>query len=127
MTIQALETKYANELEYLNSLFSELGITVKNTILVVSIDNAYTAIKNYLRLNADADCAAYFSAACELATAYYNNELVALKKASGARAVTQKTEGSRSATFGQMEITIDNRGVTDKVKALLPYPPIFAV
>lgn len=127
MNIEALREKYTLELEYLQSLFTEIGVTVKESILLVNIDNAYTAIRNYLRLKSDADCSAYFSAACELANVYYNNALVDLKKASGARTITQKSSGSRSATFGSVEISIDSRGLTEKVKALLPYPSIFAL
>lgn len=122
--IETLKTKYANEIEYLQSVFNDLGITANESILVVKIDNAYTAIRNYLRLDKTADVSEYFTAACELATAYYNNSMRDLKKLSGEKIIVQQSQGSVSQTYETSKQTFDNNGLTDAVKAMLPYPPV---
>lgn len=122
--IETLKTNYAYELEYLQSVFNELGVTANDSILVVKIDNAYTAIRNYLRLDKEADVSEYFTAACELATAYYNNAMRDLKKLSGEQIIVQQSQGSVSNTYETSKQTFDNNGLTDAVKAMLPYPPV---
>lgn len=122
--IETLKTKYANEIEYLQSVFNDLGITANESILVVKIDNAYTAIRNYLRLDKTADVSEYFTAACELATSYYNNAMRDLKKLSGEDIVVQISNGSVSQTYETSKQTFDKNGLTDSVKAMLPYPPV---
>lgn len=122
--IETLKTKYANELEYLQSVFNDLGVTANDSILVVKIDNAYTAIRNYLRLDKTADVSEFFTAACELATAYFNNAMRDLKKLSGEQIIVQQSQGSVSNTYETSKQTFDNNGLTDAVKAMLPYPPV---
>ncbi len=122
--IETLKAKYANELEYLQSVFSDLGITANESILVVKVDNAYKAIRNYLRLEQTADMAAYFTAGVELATAYYNNYMRDLKKLSGEQYIVQQSQGSVSNTYETSKIAVDSSGLTESVKAMLPYPPI---
>lgn len=122
--IDALKTKYANEIEYLQSVFNDLGIVANESILVVKIDNAYTAIRNYLRLDKIADVSDYFTAACELATAYYNNAMRDLNKLSGEKIIVQQSQGSVSQTYETGKQTFDVNGLTDAVKAMLPYPPV---
>lgn len=122
--IETLKTKYANEIEYLQSVFNDLGITANESILVVKIDNAYTAIRNYLRLDKTADVSEYFTAACELATSYYNNAMRDLKKLSGEKIIVQQSQGSVSNTFESSKQTFDANGLTESVKAMLPYPPV---
>lgn len=122
--IETLKTKYADELEYLQSVFNDIGIVANDSILVVKIDNAYTAIRNYLRLDDTADVKEYFTAACELATAYYNNAMRDLKKLSGEQIIVQISNGSVSNTYESSKQTFDANGLTDAVKAMLPYPPV---
>ena len=122
--IETLRTKYANELEYLQSVFRDLGIVANDSILVVKIDNAYTAIRNYLRLDDTADVSEYFTAAVELATAYYNNYIRDLKKLSGEQIIVQQSQGSLSNTYETSKMTLDNNGLTESVKTMLPYPPV---
>ena len=122
--IETLKTKYANEIEYLQSVFNDLGIVANDSILVVKIDNAYTAIRNYLRLEQTADVSKYFTAACELATAYYNNAMRDLKKLSGEKIIVQQSQGSVSQTYETGKQTFDANGLTESVKAMLPYPPV---
>lgn len=122
--IDALKTKYANEIKYLQSVFDDFGIVANESILVVKIDNAYTAIRNYLRLDKTADVKEYFTSACELATAYYNNAMRNFKKLSGEKIIVQQSQGSVSQTYETGKQTFDANGLTDAVKAMLPYPPI---
>ncbi len=122
--IDELKIKYADELNYLQPLFNDMGVTPNNSILVVKIDNAYTAIRNYLRLDETANLSNYRNAAVELATAYYTNAIRDLKKLNGDTDVVQLTMGSVSNTFSTTAITIDEYGLTESVKALLPLPYI---
>lgn len=122
--IETLKTKYANELEYLQSVFNDIGIVANESILVVKIDNAYTAIQNYLRLDDTADVSEYFTAAVELATAYYNNYMRDLNKLAGKQIIVQQSQGSVSQTYETSKMTFDANGLTDSVKAMLPYPPV---
>ena len=125
MDISQLTNEYSAELEYLDVMFSAMDIVPNDSILVLCIQEAYIAIRKYLMLGADDDVSRYLNAACELALVYYNNKMITLRKSSGLRPVTQKTEGSYSVTFGTAEISVDSKGLTEKVKSLLPYPPIW--
>lgn len=123
--IETLKEKYAKELAYLQSLFADLGVdTLKESILMDAVNRAYIAIRNYLRLDDNEDVTIYFDAAVALAKAYYNNSIIELNKATGKRTVTQKSQGSRSITYGTATTEIDNNGLTADVKALLPLPRI---
>ncbi|MBR5497070.1 MAG: hypothetical protein IKV76_03725 [Clostridia bacterium] len=123
--IETLKEKYAKELAYLQSLFADLGVdTLKESILMDAVNRAYVAIRNYLRLDENEDVTIYFDAAVALAKAYYNNSIIELNKATGKRTVTQKSQGSRSITYGTATTEIDNNGLTADVKALLPLPRI---
>lgn len=123
--IETLKEKYAKELAYLQSLFADLGVdTLKESILMDAVNRAYVAIRNYLRLDDNEDVTIYFDAAVALAKAYYNNSIIELNKATGKRTVTQKSQGSRSITYGTATTEIDNNGLTADVKALLPLPRI---
>lgn len=123
--IEALTAKYENEVTYLQSMFADLGVTtLKESILIDAVNRAYIAIRNYLRLDRDEDVTIYFDAAVTLAKVYYNNSIVELNRATGKRTVTQKTEGSRSITYGTATTEIDKYGLTQDVKALLPLPRI---
>lgn len=123
--IETLKEKYARELAYLQSLFADLGVdTLKESILMDAVNRAYIAIRNYLRLDENEDVTIYFDAAVALAKAYYNNSIIELNKATGKRTVTQKSQGSRSITYGTATTEIDNNGLTADVKALLPLPRI---
>lgn len=123
--IETLKEKYAKELAYLQSLFADLGVdTLKESILMDAVNRAYVAIRNYLRLDENEDLTIYFDAAVALAKAYYNNSIIELNKATGKRTVTQKSQGSRSITYGTATTEIDNNGLTADVKALLPLPRI---
>lgn len=123
--IETLKEKYAKELAYLQSLFADLGVdTLKESILMDAVNRAYVAIRNYLRLDENEDVTIYFDAAVTLAKAYYNNSIIELNKATGKRTVTQKSQGSRSITYGTATTEIDNNGLTADVKALLPLPRI---
>lgn len=123
--IETLKEKYAKELAYLQSLFADLGVdTLKESILMDAVNRAYIAIRNYLRLDDNEDVTIYFNAAVALAKAYYNNSIIELNKATGKRTVTQKSQGSRSITYGTATTEIDNNGLTADVKALLPLPRI---
>jgi len=123
--IETLKEKYAKELAYLQSLFADLGVdTLKESILIDAVNRAYVAIRNYLRLDENEDVTIYFDAAVALAKAYYNNSIIELNKATGKRTVTQKSQGSRSITYGTATTEIDNYGLTTDVKALLPLPRI---
>ena len=124
MNIDELKTKYAAELQYLQSVFSDMGIAANESVLVMQINKAYTAIRKYLRLDTDADVSKHFDAAVELAIAYYNNHIVMLNKTAGKRTISQKSQGSRSVTYGSAEIALDYYGISESVKALLPNPPI---
>lgn len=123
--IETLKEKYAKELAYLQSLFADLGVdTLKESILMDAVNRAYIAIRNYLRLDDNEDVTIYFDAAVALAKAYYNNSIIELNKATGKRTVTQKSQGSRSITYGTATTEIDNNGLTADAKALLPLPRI---
>lgn len=123
--IETLKEKYAKELAYLQSLFADLGVdNLKESILMDAVNRAYIAIRNYLRLDDNEDVTIYFDAAVALAKAYYNNSIIELNKATGKRTVTQKSQGSRSITYGTATTEIDNNGLTADVKALLPLPRI---
>lgn len=123
--IETLKEKYARELAYLQSLFADLGVdTLKESILMDAVNRAYIAIRNYLRLDDNEDITIYFDAAVALAKAYYNNSIIELNQATGKRTVTQKSQGSRSITYGTATTEIDNNGLTADVKALLPLPRI---
>lgn len=123
--IETLKEKYAKELAYLQSLFADLDVdTLKESILMDAVNRAYVAIRNYLRLDENEDVTIYFDAAVALAKAYYNNSIIELNKATGKRTVTQKSQGSRSITYGTATTEIDNNGLTADVKALLPLPRI---
>lgn len=122
--LEELKTKYETELQYLETVFSENGISANESILVVQINKAYTAIRNYLRMDDSEDATAYFDTAVDLATVYYNNYMVTLNKTAGKKSVSQQTQGSRSITYSSGEIVLDAYGLTEAVKAVLPYPPI---
>lgn len=47
-----------------------------------------------------------------------------MNKMNGKQPVTQQTQGSRSVTFASAEIAVDNNGMIESVKAILPNPPI---
>ncbi len=121
---EELKTKYETELQYLETVFSENGISANESILVVQINKAYTAIRNYLRMDDTEDATAYFDAAVDLATVYYNNYMVTLNKTAGRKTTSQKSVGPCSITYSSGEITLDRYGLTEAVKAVLPYPPI---
>lgn len=122
--LEELKTKYETELQYLETVFSENGISANESILVVQINKAYTAIRNYLRMDDTEDATAYFDAAVDLATVYYNNYMVTLNKTAGRKTTSQKSMGSCSITYSSGEIVLDKYGLTEAVKAVLPYPPI---
>ena len=124
--LEALKTQYENELQYLQSIFKDLNIEFNESIMAVKIDNAYTSIRNYLRLNKADDVSAYFTAAVELETVYYNNYIRDMKKVKGETDIVQLTNGSVSNTFSSTEISLDRFGLTASVKAILPHPPIRA-
>lgn len=123
--IEDLKTAYEKEFTYLQSLFADLGIeSVKEFVLLDSINRAYLAIRNYLNLDKAEDVTVYFDAAVKLAPAYYNNAIVEINRANGNRSVTQKSQGSRSITYGSATSEIDNYGLTADAKALLPLPKL---
>lgn len=125
MTIADLQEKYSSELEYIKSvMLGNSDFAPDDNILLASIDRAYTAIRNYLYLEADADIKPYYVAAATLAITYYTNSIVVNNKAAGTRTVTQKSQGSRSITYGSATIEIDSSGLTADVKALLPKPKL---
>ena len=118
---------YQAEIDVMMNIFGEMGVdghTISIPVLDMHVDNAYTAIRKYLRLSNDADTAVYRSAAIELAIAYYSNYRLKLNKMNGKQPVTQQTQGSRSVTFASAEIAVDNNGMIESVKAILPNPPI---
>ncbi len=126
--VEVLKIKYENELEYLKTIFDEMGIEFNENIMAVKIDNAYTSIRNYLKIEKTDDVLSeYFTAAVELATVYYNNYIRDLKKLMGETEVVQLTMGSLSNTFATGAITLDNNGLTESVKAILPCPPILYI
>lgn len=47
-----------------------------------------------------------------------------LKKLSGEDIVVQISNGSVSQTYETSKQTFDKNGLTDSVKAMLPYPPV---
>ena len=118
---------YQAEAEIIIMLLRQMGIESEDislTVFDMHIDNAYTAIRKYLRLPDDADVSVYRCAAIELAIAYYSNYRLKMNKMNGKQPVTQQTQGSRSVTFASAEIAVDNNGMIESVKAILPNPPI---
>lgn len=125
MAIEDLQEKYSSELEYIKSvMLGNSDFSPDDNILLASIDRAYTAIRNYLHLEANDDLTPYFVAATTLAIVYYTNNVVVNGKAAGTRTITQKSQGSRSITYGSANIELDAQGLTADVKALLPKPKL---
>lgn len=124
MTIDELKIKYANELAVIIEL---LEITtdidfVKEMSILLAIDAAYKNILKYTGwdiFNTD-----YIGTVYSLAIAYYNNDSVNKNSAVGKRAITQKTDGSRSRTYAKATIELDRNGLIPEVKAILPLPKL---
>lgn len=121
MTLDELVIKYTDELTAIKSILL-ITDTVSDIPIALAIDKTYKAIFKYTgwdTFNAD-----YMSTLYSLSIAYYNNENINNNSAIGKRAVTQKTDGSRSRTYAKANIEIDADGLTQEVKAMLPLPKL---
>ena len=119
MSIDDLKTKYADELNTIKGML-EISDTGKDTMIVLAIDKAYKTILNYTGwLIFDME---YIASVYSLAIAYYTNDCLKYKKAKGEHTITQQTQGSRSVSFGENQVSIDSDGLTQDVKSMLPLP-----
>lgn len=125
MNLTKLASVYADELEYIVTLFSAEGINYNPNELLINIDDAWRAIACYLWLDYDSDNievvkADYQTLICRLAMAYFNNAQIEKGNLKGTKFITQQSQGSRSVTYRSGAIEIDSNGLTAEVKAALP-------
>lgn len=121
MSIEDLKIEYQDELTAIKSIL-EISDTSKDVSVILAIDKAYKSIMRYtgwILFNAE-----YVSALYSLAIVYYNNDTVNTRTAKGERIMTQKTQASRSATYINPSINIDSDGLTNDVRAMLPFPAL---
>lgn len=120
MNITELKTTYADELSYIDALFTKEGISFDESELVIDIDNAWRAIAKYLFIDETTYNPIYSTLVIRLAMAYHNNHEIEKGNLKGALQVTQQTQGSRSVTYRSNSIELDSNGLTAEVKAALP-------
>ena len=89
---------------------------------IILMHKAYKAICNYLGYGINIELCV--EALTELTKAYIYIDIKDKKALSGKTDITQQSQGSRSVTYSKNTISIDNNGLSDTVKALLPKPKL---
>lgn len=120
-----LETIYADELAFIQTIFARENIDYYDDVLLIHIDNAWRAIARYQWIdydmrNIETVKADYTRLIALLAIAYYNNANITKSKLKGETFVTQQSVGGASVTFRSGNVELDSNGLTDEVKAALP-------
>lgn len=111
-----VKIRFADVISYVSA---DMGITVDDKIAEI-VDTAFRAIINYLWLPYETDETVFKTPLIRLAKYYYQNEVVFKNTVSGDTQITQLTQGSRSVTFRNPSVELDNYGLTADVKAMLP-------
>lgn len=118
--LEILKQQYADELSYIDTLFSKEGIPYSEDELLIDIDSAWKAITKYLFIDDITYNHTYSIQVIRLAMAYYNNNQIQKGNLKGVLQITQKTQGSRSVTYRSNTVELDSNGLTAEVKACLP-------
>jgi len=118
-----LQELFRIEYYYLKNVLNELEYPCDDLKLVLTIKRAYDVICKYTGYegNYNPD---YQSAVISLALTYFQNDRVKFDLIKGNKNIKSVTQGVRSTTYGDSEITIDVDGLTPDVRAMLPYPKL---
>lgn len=120
MDFEALATKYAAELSYIDALFQREGISYNRDDMLIAIDGAWRAIASYMWIDYSNLTDDYHNAVIRLAIAYYNNNQIVKGNLQGVLRYSQVVEAKRSFSLHSNVIEFDRYGLTAEVKAMLP-------
>jgi hypothetical protein len=132
-----LATKSTNK-EFLNTYLSKLiekynceiiqihrltdNCALDDEVIALAVDKAIKSICKYTGWT-EFDIN-YHSALITLAITYLNNDRATYSSTKGERITKSVTQGARAESYDTPFIPLDSNGLTDQVKAMLPYPKL---